>query len=200
MSTISSLSSMDGSASASYATQLAQTSKLRRSLNDLGNALERGDLSAAGSVMTSLAKNFPQYAVKATTPGTTQSTDPINQGFQTIGSAISANSVSSAQTAWTQLKSDLAKSGVTDISDGSGATAQLLADTKSALSKTILANALGAGSSNLSASNLIGGTSGSDSKDPLATLINDWVTYKSGGSTSNTAPPKDTGANLNTTA
>jgi hypothetical protein len=197
MSSITGLSSAD---SVSYATQLAQTSTLKRSLNSIGTAIENGDLTSAGSALTALVKNNPQYA--ATSSDGSPSQDPINQDFQTLADAISNNQSDSAQSAWAQVKSDLSSAGVTDLSDGTAATAQLLADTKASISQQILSNAFGTSAgSNLSVSSLIGGGSDSSSAAGLSSsLISNWLTYKAGGATSTSTTADTTGNTLNTAA
>src|ERR1039458_5046235 len=62
---MSTLSSISNSASATYATQLAQTSALKRSLNSLGIAVQNGDLTSAGSILAAFIKANPQFASTA---------------------------------------------------------------------------------------------------------------------------------------
>ena len=198
MSAVTGISS--SSASVSYATQLAQTSALRRSLNNLGTAVQNGDLSSAGSILTAIIKANPQYATTASTGS--QSQDPINQDFQTLASAISNNQLDAAQNAWTQIKKDMAQDGVTDISDGTAATAQLLAQTKASISQQIVSDAFGTGSSGgLSAISLLGGSDASSSGAGLSSsLIGSWLTYQEGGNTSPNTTAASTGNNLDTAA
>jgi hypothetical protein len=59
---MSALNSISSSASTTYATPLAQTSALKRSLDNLGNAVQSGDLTAAGAILTAFIKANPQYA------------------------------------------------------------------------------------------------------------------------------------------
>src|SRR5579863_6949024 len=118
---MSSLSSVSNSSAANYATQLAQSSALERSLYNLGSAIQGGDLTSAGSILTSIIQANPQYATSSSSPtsgGSTQSQDPINQDFQNLATAISQNDLATAQSTWAQLKTDLATAGVTNISSG----------------------------------------------------------------------------------
>jgi len=198
MSAVTSVAS--SSASANYATQLAQTSALRRSLNSLGTAVQNGDLTSAGSILTGIIQANPEYANTATHGS--QSQDPINQDFQTLADAVSNNQVGAAQNAWTQIKSDMAKDGVTDISDGTADTAQLLAQTKASISQQIVSAAFGTNSGGgLSAISLFGGSDASSSGAGLSSsLIGGWLTYQEGGNTLPAASAASTGNNLNTVA
>ena len=197
---MSALNSISSSASTTYATQLAQTSALKRSLNNLGNALQSGDLTAAGAILTAFIKANPQYA--STSGAASPSQDPINQDFQALSDAVSNNQADAAKTAWTQIKSDLAKSGVTDLSVGPAATAKLLAQAKASLSQQILNDAFGATSQNsLSINSLLGSSSNSSSGVGLSSsLLSDWLTYQAGGNKSPTAGGTGTGSNLDSAA
>jgi hypothetical protein len=197
---MSAVSSVSSSASVSYATQLAQTSALRRSLNSLGNAVQTGDLTSAGSILTAIINANPQYASTASDGSTSQ--DPINQDFQTLANAISSDQVDAAQSAWTQVKSDLAQSGVTDLSDGTADTAQLLAQTKASIDQQIVSSAFGTSSAGgLSAASLIGASSGSTGSASLSSsIISSWLTYQEGGSTASLSTASTTGNNLDTSA
>ena len=59
MSTVSGVS--NELTSVAYATQLAQNSHLQRSLYNLGAAVQGGDLKSAGTMLTALMKEYPQY-------------------------------------------------------------------------------------------------------------------------------------------
>ena len=197
---MSQVTGVSSSAGVSYATQLAQTSALKRSLNNLGTAVQNGDLTTAGSILTAFMQANPQYA--STSSDGSQSQDPINQDFQALADAISNNQVDTAQSAWTQIKSDLAQSGVTDLSDGPAATATLLAQAKASIDQQILSDAFGTSSGgDASLTSLLGGSSGSsDGVGLSSSLLSDWLTYKEGGSTSPAAAADSTGNNLDTTA
>ena len=128
---MSALSSISSSASVTYATQLAQTSALKRNLNSLGTAVENGDSTSASSILTAFIQANPQYSISS---DGTQSQNPLNQDFQTLADAISNDQVDTAKSAWTKIQSDLADSGVTDLSDGEDATTKLLAQTQASIS------------------------------------------------------------------
>jgi hypothetical protein len=196
MSSVTGLSTSD---SASYAAQLAQTSSLKRSLNNLGVAVQNGDLTSANSILTAFIKANPQYA--STQGDATQSQDPINGDFQALADAISNNQVDAAKNAWTQVKSDLSQDGVTDITDGTTATAELLAETKASIEQQIVSDAFGTSSAGaLSATSLLGGSGISTGGAGLSTsLLSDWLTYQSGGQVS-PVPANATGTNLDTVA
>jgi hypothetical protein len=211
---MSTLTGISSSASASYATQLAQTFSLKRSLSSLGTAVQNGDMDSAGSILTALIKANPQFA--ATASEGSQSQNPINQGFQALADAISSGQTDTAQSAWTQVKSDLAKSGVTDLSDGTAATAKLVADSRDSLAQQILSDSFGAtpgaglvasllaGSGPSAAtsllSTLLGDTSSSTSSQTglSSSLLSSWLTYKAGGTTATPVAPDSTGLNLDT--
>ena len=197
MSVLSGISSLAG---VSYATELAQTSALKRNLNNLGTAVQNGDLTSAGSILLAFIKANPQFAI--TSSADSQAQDPINQDFQALADAITNNLADTAKSAWTQIKSDLATSGATDLSDGTAATAELLAQTQTSLAQQILSNAFGTSSGDgLSLMSLIGGNSGaSGSVGSSISVFSDWLIYQAGGNTSPAAASASAGNRLNTTA
>ena len=194
------LSGISSSAGVSYATELAQTSALKRNLNNLGTAGQNGDLTSAGSILSAFIKANPQFAI--TSSADSQAQDPINQDFQALADAITNNLADTAKSAWTQIKSDLATSGATDLSDGTAATAELLAQTQTSLAQQILSNAFGTSSGDgLSLMSLIGGNSGaSGSVGSSSSVFSDWLIYQAGGNTSPAAASASAGNRLNTTA
>jgi len=196
---MSALSSLSSSASVSYATQLAQTSALKRNLNSLGTAVENGDSASAGSILTAFIQANPQFSISS---DITQSQNPINQDFQALTDAVSNDQVDAAKSAWTKIQSDLADSGVTDLNGGADATTKLLAQTQASISQQILTDAFGASSAGASSlTTLLGGSSGTSSTTGLSgSLLSDWLTYKAGGSTSALPSAASTGSNLNTVA
>ena len=197
---MSAVSGISSSTNISYATQLAQTSALKRSLNSIGTAVQNGDLGTAGSILTGFIKANPQYASSSSEGSSSQ--DPINQDFQTLADAISKNEADSATSAWTQVKSDLASDGVTDLSDGTAATAELLAKTQASISQQIVSDALGTASGgSLSVASLLG--SGSDASGGAgwsSSLISSWLTYQAGGNTAPSTSAASTGKALDTSA
>jgi hypothetical protein len=222
---MSSLSSVSNSANASYATQLAQTSAFERSLYNLGTAVQNGDMTSAGSILTALIQANPQYAAASGASGSsTQSQDPLNQDFQNLASAISGNQPDAAKTAWAQLKTDLAKAGITNISSGADIAAQAVAQNKVSMEQSLLTSLFGGstdstssspnlatllgGSTDSAGSNstldtLLGGTSNSDtssSTDPLTAALNNWLTYQADGSASVPASSSSTTNGLDTVA
>ena len=177
------LNTLSSAASVTYATQLAQASSLKRSLNNLDEVIQSGDLTSAGSVLTAFVKANPQFAYSATDA---PSQSPINQDFQTLTDAIASDQVDPAKSAWAQIQSDLAKNGVTDLNSAAASTATILAQTNTAISQQILSNAFGSSSSgNLSISSLLGGSSvASGSAEAGGSWLNNWLTYKASGNTS----------------
>jgi hypothetical protein len=175
MSAVSSTSS----SAVSYATQLASAATLRNSLNAIGAAVQNGDMTTANSLITTFIQNNPQYA----STSSSSSTDPINQDFQTLATAVSGGQVSAAQSAWASVKSDLANDGVN--LNTSAVTAQAIAQNKTTIDQGIL-------------SGLFGDSSSSSSGGLTTSLLSNWVTYNQDSYTSPVAstPPSV----LNTTA
>jgi hypothetical protein len=196
MSTTTSISS---SSDVAYATGLAKAANLKRSLNTIGNAIDKGDMTGAGSKLAALIKAFPQYAKPS--EGTSEATDPINAGFKAVSDAVAKNDTSAAKKAWTQLKSDLADAGVKSIDDGSADTAKLLADNRASMDQSLLSTMFGANSSssNNILSVLTGTSAGSNSaSDTVNSTISSWLTYQATGTS--TTPTETGGGILNTTA
>jgi hypothetical protein len=197
---MSAVNSVSSSASVDYAMQLAQTSALKRSLSNLGTAVQKGDLASASSILTAFVKANPQYA--STSSGGSQSQDPINQHFQALADAISSNQGDTAKSAWTQIAGDLSKSGVTDLNNGAAATAKLLAQTKASMNQQILSDVFGTGSGDGSSlTSLLSGNSDSSSVVGVSSsLLSDWLTYKSGGNTSPIPTGASAGGKLDSSA
>jgi len=164
---------------------------MERSLYNLGTAVQNGDLTSAGSILTAFIQDNPQYAYSSTSTSSSSSSsqtqDPINQDFQTLANAISSNQVAAAQSAWTQIQSDLASNGITNLSDGKAATAELLAQTQASITQQIVSDAL-------DASPIDSGTGLSSS------LISSWLTYQDGGSATSLSSAGNTGSILDTSA
>jgi hypothetical protein len=196
---MSTTSGVTSSSSASYATELAETSQLRRSLNNLGTAIQSGNLSSASSILSAIIKAHPEYATTSSSDTSTTSTSPINTDFQAVAQALDANDADAAKTSWTQLKGDMADAGVTDLSDGKADTAKLLAETKTSVDEAIISNMFGvSSSSDSSVATLIGASSSSDSSsDAVSSAISSWLTYEADGKTSTSSSTTST---LNTAA
>jgi hypothetical protein len=185
---------ISSSAAVSYATQLAQTSSLKRSLSNLGHAIQNGELVPASAILTAFFKANPQYT--STSAEDTTSPDLISQDFQTLAVAISNNQVDAAQTAWTQVKSDLANDGVSSVANG---TSELLAQTKASLDQQIVSDAFGVSSgSDATIIALLGGNDTSSSQTGLSSsLIESWLTYQQSGTTAPAATGSSAGNLLN---
>ena len=197
---MSALSGISTSDSVAYATQLAQTSALKRNLNSLGTAVQNGDSSSASSILTAFIQANPQFA--STSGDGAQIQSPINQDFQALADAVSNNDVDTAKGDWTQIQSDLADSGVTDLGDGTDATAKLLAQAKASVSQQILNDAFSTSSaSGPSVASLLGASNGPSSNAGVSSsLLSDWITYKAGGSTSPIPTAATAGSNLDAVA
>jgi hypothetical protein len=200
---MSSLSSVSSSSGAGYAAQLAQTSSLERSLYNLGTAVQSGDLTSAGSILTALIQANPQFATASGASGSsTASSDPINQDFENLANAISSNDPDTAKSAWTQLKSDLAKAGVTSIQSGADIAAQAVAQNKVSMEQSLLTSLFGGGSdSGSNLTTLLGGSSStSASTDPVTAALSNWLTYQANGSVSVQPDSNPTDNSLDATA
>lgn len=189
LSIMSAISGIGNSSDAIYATQLAQTAKLGRNLNSLDAAVQKGDMTAAGAMIATIIQQNPQFALTSSSSSTSQ--DPINQGFDTVSKAISSNQPDVVKSAWNQLKTDMAKSGIT-ITDGSGNTKKLQADAKKALESAILSGISGLNSSDGNSLSALIDAGAADSPDSVSAVISSWLTYKANGSSSATpvvSPP-----------
>lgn len=195
MSTVSSVAS----SATSYPTQLAQAAALRQSLLNIGNAIHSGDMTTANNLLTAFMNDNPQYDTGSSSG---RSQDPINQDFQTLTTAVANNQVSAAQSAWTQVTSDLAKAGV-NLSTGASSTAEIVAQSKATIDQELLTDLFGSSSSASTptlASLLAGSSSDSSgsSNDRLsASLLSNWLTYQENGNTMPSA--NSTGSVLDTT-
>ena len=172
-----------------YAMDLAKNSALKRSLYRLGTAIENGNLSSARATLTALIKANPEYSTAVAQTGS-QPPDQTDQDFKALTDAISNNDSGKAKSAWIQVKADLAKSGVTGLSDGTAATAKLVADAKASVSQQIISATLTQGSAVQS-----GNETGLG-----ASLLSAWLTFKTGGSHPAPATPDSTENKLDTAA
>ena len=208
---MSTASSVSSSSTADYATQLAASSSLTRSLYNLGSAVRRGDLTSAGSILKAIVKAHPEYASSSTssTASSTSSTSSssnttstgINADFSALSTAIDSKDTSAARKAWSQLKTDLASEGLTNLSDGTLATAKLLAENKASQTESLLSALFGNSSgSSSSISSLLGFDSTSDTTDSVNSIVNKWLTYKQDSSTASTTASDTTGSTLDTKA
>lgn len=190
---MSSTSSIAGSSAMAYATELAQTSSLKRSLYNIGNAIENADLATAGKRLTALMKAYPQYATSST--GTTNSSNPINDDFKEVSDAITKNDADGAKTAWAKLKADLADAGVKGLTDGTSDTSKLLADSKASRNQAILEAFFSTGSDSGAdtLSTLLGSSTSASTDNSVNALVSNWLTHRTTGtsgassSTSNTS-------------
>ena len=195
MNTLSSVSSSTG---ANYATQLAQTSSLEASLFNLGNAVESGNLTSAGTILTAVMAANPQY-VTSSSGTSSQSQDPINQDFQNLANAISSSDSYAARSAWTQLKNDLANEGISTNNSPADLAAQAVAEGEASMQQTLLSSLFG-GSSNSSSqvTTLLGANS--SSSDAVSNLVSNWLTYRANGDVATSSSNSGTTSSLNTLA
>jgi hypothetical protein len=193
------MSTAISSASAiSYATQLAGTSALRRSLASLGAAIQHGELVPASTILTAFFKSNPQYTSTANTDSQTQ--DALSQDFQALATALSNNQVDAAQSAWTNIKNDFAKDGVTNLGDATNSTSELLAQSKASTDEQIVSDMFGASSGgNPSIATLLGESDASSSQIGVpSSLMENWLTYKQTGTAAPAATNPGTPSVLDT--
>jgi hypothetical protein len=179
--------------------QLAQSSALKRSLTNLGNAIQNGDMTTANTLLTQFIKDNPQYA--AGSSSATQLQDPISKDFQTLATAVSSNQVGAAQSAWKQVTTDLSKDGV-NLSSSAGSTAEIVAQSQTAMDQQIISDIFGTGSSDTSSlATILGQSANSSSSVGLSSsLLGSWVTYQQGGNAIPSTTSSSLGNILNTAA
>ena len=194
---MSALTSVSNSGGAAYATQVAQTSALKRSLSNLGTAIQKGDLAAASSILSSIMKANPQYA--AASAGDTAAQSPINQDFQALSKAVTNHQADAAKSAWTKTKNDLGASGISTTNNSAADTAKLLAQSKKSQDQQIL-GALFGDSSSLSLGSLIGASSPSTKGPDLSSVVSNWLAYKATGKVSTTTAPEVPFGSVDSTA
>jgi len=195
---MSAVSSVSSSAD-SYPAQLTQAAALRQSLINIGNAVQSGNMTTAGTLLTAFMNDNPQYASSS---GSGDSQDPINQDFQNLATAIGNNQAGAAQSAWSQVTSALAQDGV-NLSSGSASTAQIVAQSKATVDQEILTDMFGSSSSSggtPSLASFVAGTSDSSGGTGLpSSVLSNWLTYKENGNTTPSASSAPSGSILDTT-
>lgn len=188
-----------------YAMDLAKNSALKRSLHRLGMAVENGHLPSARAVLTALIQANPEYNTTPTKPGATPP-NQTDQDFKALTEAIANNDTGKAKSAWTLVKADLAKNGITRLSDGMAATAKLLAESKASVSQQILSATFVGGSTGVASGlALLGRGNESNDHSTLETglggsLLSAWLTLKTSGNSMPPATPDSTGKKLDTAA
>jgi hypothetical protein len=187
---------ISGSSAVSYAMQLAQTSAVDRSLSNLGIAIQRGELVPASSILTAFFKANPQYT--STASDDSQSQDSLSQHFLALATAISNNQVDAAQTAWTQVESDLANNGVTNPGDGTASTSAVPAQTNDSTNEQFVRGMLGISSGGgASIAAFLGGSSSSQT-GLSSSLIGNRLIYQQSGITGPPETVSSAGNLLNT--
>jgi len=92
--------------------------KLKESFDNLGTALESGNLSAAKDALSELQKNAPADSGKKS--------DPMSEKMKTLTSALQSGDIAAAQVAYADIKSAMSKrpSGPPPDMPDQGATAE----------------------------------------------------------------------------
>jgi len=75
--------------------------KIKQSFNNLGSALESGNLSDAKTALTELQKNAPKQAADAS--------NPMSQKMDTLSKAIDSGDVKAAQSAYADIKQTMSQ-------------------------------------------------------------------------------------------
>lgn len=75
--------------------------KIKQSFNNLGSALESGDLSAAKTTLAELQKNAPKQASNAS--------NPMSQKMEALSKAIDSGDVKAAQAAYADIKQTMSQ-------------------------------------------------------------------------------------------
>ncbi len=75
--------------------------KIKQSFNNLGSALESGDLSAAKTTLAELQKNAPKQA--------SGSSNPMSQKMEALSKAIDSGDVKAAQDAYADMKQTMSQ-------------------------------------------------------------------------------------------
>jgi len=93
--------------------QNSQNSQFSKDIQSLGNALQSGDLSSAQEVFSTIQAKMSQglqnqSAVSATS--TTANTNPVQQDFQNLSTALQSGNMSDAQKAFATLQQDMTTS------------------------------------------------------------------------------------------
>jgi hypothetical protein len=189
---MSTLSSVSSSAGTTYAEQLAQTSSLKRSLSNIGAAIEKGNVTSASAQLTAFIKANPQYAASSSSDGSTDSTSTINQDFGTLATALSNNDADAAKSAWATIKTDLKSAGVSNIGNPKADTAELLAQTSDSNTQALLSAMFGDTSSTDSTVSTLLGLSSSSSSTSVSDVLSNWLTYQEDGSASTTSSTSST--------
>ena len=191
------ISSLSGVGSAS---QPEQPSGLKRSLHNLGIAIQKGELAPASSILVAFFKANPQF----TSPSSddSQSPDPLTQDFQALAAAVSNNQVGAAQSVWTQIKSDLASNGVTNLGDGTTSMAEVMGQIKVSPNTPIASDTIGANSGSNASTNAAGGENAGSSNQPglSSSLIGNGITYQRSGANAAAATTSIAGNLLNIAA
>jgi hypothetical protein len=75
--------------------------KIKQSFDDLGSALESGNLSDAKTALTELQKNAPKQAVKES--------NPMSEKMEALSKAIESGDLKAAQTAYADIKETMSQ-------------------------------------------------------------------------------------------
>jgi hypothetical protein len=86
-------------------TQLSGTNPYQQQLQQLGQALQSGNLSSAQSNFATLQQAFSQTA--ATTGNSTTTSNPVYQAFNQLGSDLQSGNLAAAQKDLSTVKQDL---------------------------------------------------------------------------------------------
>jgi hypothetical protein len=93
------------SSSGSFGTYQADYQQSQNTFQQLTQALQSGNLTAAQSAFSALTQKAPPPAANANT-STPSSSNPMAADFQALGQALQSGNLTGAQAAFTKLQSD----------------------------------------------------------------------------------------------
>ena len=91
--------------------QYGATSPLQQEFQQLGQALQSNNLSAAQSDFTALEQAFSSSSSTSSTTATTTTANPITQAFNQLASDLQSGNLSAAQKDYSTLQQDLQSQG-----------------------------------------------------------------------------------------
>jgi hypothetical protein len=193
---MSTVSTVSNSSTAAYAEQLANAASLKRSLSNLGAAIQEGDLTSASSQLTALVKAHPELTANSS-DSSTDASAPINSDFQALTTALANNDTNAAKSAWASITADLNNAGSSTSGNPTTNTAEAVASFNASNTQSMVSALLGGSTSPASALSSVLNTSYPGGSSSLNDLLSDWTTYNSNG-TATTSATDSPGTQLDT--
>jgi hypothetical protein len=98
---MSTTGSVVSSTAANYSVPVAGTSSFRQDLKSLGNAIDKGDLGAAATLLKRVTK--PPPAKEAGTASSSAAKTATDKAFQNLAEAILSNKADAVRAAWKEI-------------------------------------------------------------------------------------------------